>query len=246
MKNLILIVVLVAVSMPCGAATKDFKGLFGSYQRGKFTENEARDSDWGVDLSLSSMLPITSVVNSTATGGEGTPMRYSTFFNVEGSLLFSLAYHWQLYASTGYFSYDTRKENLNADPDFDIGALFHQFDLKAIPVILGFRYRFGVEDLVPYLGMGLGVSRVTQKGYYDVANSAVNEKITNALTGQLQGGLEFYFSSRAGLRVEVSANYMKTEEFRFVAGSDTQVTPDIIYQPNIFSLRYSSGLFYLF
>jgi hypothetical protein len=28
-------------------AKKDFKGLFGSYRRDKFTENEGRESDWG-------------------------------------------------------------------------------------------------------------------------------------------------------------------------------------------------------
>ena len=245
MKFLISLLILGGLSGQLFAARKDFKGLFGSYQREKFTENEAHDSDWGLDLSLSSMLPVSSVVTSiTTTGGSASPMRYSTFFNLEGSLLFSLNYHWQFYASTGYFSYDTRKETQN---NTAAKALFHMFDFKAIPVILGVRHRFGVEDLVPYLGLGAGVSRVTRKGSYDISGSAVNEQIDNAITGQVQGGLEFYFSPRAGLRLEIAAHFMKTPEFNFdSAGTGATDLPDIIYQPNIFSVRYSSGLFFLF
>ena len=142
MKIILSILLLLGLSTPSLAARKDFKGLFGSYQRDKFTENEANDSDWGVDLSLSSLIPVTSVVNSTSTtGAAGDAMRFSTFFNVEGSLLFSLAYNWQLYASVGYFSYDTRKEINNGSLN---QALFHQFDFKAIPVLLG-----PVIDLAP-------------------------------------------------------------------------------------------------
>jgi len=243
-RNLIFISVLLGLSFPLSAANKDFKGLFGSYQRDKFTENEAHDSDWGVDLSLSSLLPVTSVVNSTSTSGaDGSPMRYSTFFNLEGSLLWSLAYHWQFYASVGRFSYDTRKENLNTD---EAQALFHQFEFKAMPILLGVRYRFGVEDIVPYVGLGAGVSRVTRKGFYDVTGSPVNEEVSNMVTGQLQGGVEFYFSSRAGLRLEISALYFNAKKFTFEGGSPKTVFPDIIYQPNVFTLRYASGLFFLF
>jgi len=245
MKFFTFLLIFSGLASPVLAARKDFKGLFGSYQREKFTENEAHDSDWGLDLSLSSMLPVSSVATSiTTNGGSASPMRYSTFFNVEGSLLFSLDYHWQFYASTGYFSYDTRKETSNNSA---AKALFHMFDLKAIPVILGVRHRFSVEDIVPYLGLGVGISRVTRKGSYDISGSAVNERIDNAVTGQLQGGLEFYFSPRAGLRLEIAAHYMKTPEFNFdSAGTGSVDLPDIIYQPNIFSVRYSSGLFFLF
>lgn len=244
MKFLFIILMLAFGSADSFAAKKDFKGLFGSYQREKFTENEANDSDLGIDLSLSSLLPITSVVNSTSTGGGGTPMRYSTFFNVEGSLLFSLAYHWQLYASIGHFSYDTRKEN--ADTSNAAQALFHQFELKAVPIILGARYRFGIDDIVPYVGLGVGVSRVTRRGSYDISGSATNEQVENAITGQVQGGLEFYFSSRAGLRLEIAATLLKTKEFTFVGANPKTTFPDMIYQPNIFSIRYASGLFFLF
>jgi len=239
----VLVILLGVLSSQASAANKDFKGLFGSYQREKFTENEARDSDWGVDLSLSSMLPVTSVVNSiTTTGGAASPMRYSTFFNVEGSLLFSLAYHWQLYASTGYFSYDTRKENESGDAG---QALFHLFDFKAIPILLGFRYRFGISDVVPYIGLGAGVSRITRKGSYD-SGDVNNEETLNAVTGQVQGGLEFYFSPKAGLRLEVAGHFMKTPETKFDPPGSISINPDLIYQPNVFSVRYSSGLFYLF
>ncbi|MFM8268612.1 MAG: hypothetical protein ACKN9V_00335 [Pseudomonadota bacterium] len=244
MKIIFTILILLGFSTASLGAKKDFKGLFGSFQRDKFTENEAHDSDWGVDLSLSSLLPVTSVVNSTSTsGGAGEPMRYSTFFNVEGSFLFSLAYHWQLYASVGHFSYDTRKEINNGSLN---QALFNQFEFKAIPVILGTRYRFGVGDLVPYVGLGVGFSRVERKASYDITNSAANERIDNVITGQVQGGLEFYFSPRAGLRLEVAAHYFKTPEFRFEAGTPVSTFPHMIYQPNIFSVRYASGLFFLF
>lgn len=244
MKIIHSILLLLILSTPSLAAKKDFKGLFGSYQRDKFTENEAHDSDWGLDLSLSSLLPISSVVNSTTTsGGAGEPMRYSTFLNVEGSLLFSLAYHWQLYASVGHFSYDTRKEINNGSLN---QALFNQFDFKAIPVILGTRYRFGVGDLVPYLGLGVGFSRVQRSASYDVSGSATNERIDNVITGQVQGGLEFYFSPRAGLRLEVAAHYFKTPEFRFDVTPAPSELPHMIYKPDIFSVRYASGLFFLF
>ncbi|NBX76046.1 MAG: hypothetical protein EBQ92_05785 [Proteobacteria bacterium] len=244
MKIILSILLLLGLSTPSLAARKDFKGLFGSYQRDKFTENEAHDSDWGVDLSLSSLIPVTSVVNSTSTpGAAGDAMRFSTFFNVEGSLLFSLAYNWQLYASVGYFSYDTRKEINNGSLN---QALFHQFDFKAIPVLLGTRYRFGSGDLVPYLGLGVGFSRVERKGSYDIGGAPTNEQIDNVITGQVQGGLEFYFSPRAGLRLEIAAHYFKTPEFRFDAGTPVNTFPHMIYQPNIFSVRYASGLFFLF
>lgn len=243
-RNLIFIFCFLALSLPLSAANKDFKGLFGSYQREKFTENEAHDSDWGMDISLSSLLPVTSVVNSTTTAGaDGSAMRYSTFFNLEGSLLWSLAYHWQFYASIGKFSYDTRKENSNTN---EANALFHQFEWSSIPILLGVRYRFGVDDIVPYFGLGAGVSRVTRKGFYDVAGSPVNEEVSNMLTGQVQGGVEFYFSPRAGLRLELSAFFFNAKKFTFDGGTDKSIFPDIIYQPNVFSIRYASGLFFLF
>jgi outer membrane protein W len=243
-KKLISILVLVVLSAEGLGAEKDFKGLFGSYKREKFTENEAHDSDWGMDLSLSSLLPVTSVVKSTTTAGaEGEAMRYSTFFNVEGSLLFSLAYHWQFYASVGHFSYDTRKENVSKDA---AQALFHQFEFNAIPILVGARYRFGLEDIVPYIGLGAGVSRVTRKGFYDTANSAVNEQTENMLTGQIQGGVEFYFSPRAGLRLEIAAHYFNAKKYTFDGPGSGDVFPDMIYQPNVVSVRYASGLFFLF
>lgn len=243
MKIILSILILFGLASPGLAASKNFKGLFGSYKRDKFTENEAQSSDWGADISISSLIPVTSVVNSTSTAGAaGESMRFSTFFNFEGSLLFSIAYNWQLYASIGHFSYDTRKEINNGDLT---KALFNEFEFKAIPVLLGARYRFGTGDLVPYLGLGVGFSKVDRKASYDIAGSATNERTDNVITGQVQGGLEFYFSPKAGLRVEVAAHYFKTPEFRFDA-TDPALFPHMIYQPNILSVRYASGLFFLF
>ncbi|MFM8313527.1 MAG: hypothetical protein ACKOA8_04515, partial [Deltaproteobacteria bacterium] len=74
------------------AAKKDFKGLFGSYRREKFTENEGNSTDFGMDLMLSTLLPVTSVVKSAQ--NESTPsvfdsLNYATFFNIEASFWFT-------------------------------------------------------------------------------------------------------------------------------------------------------------
>jgi len=169
-------------------------------------------------------------------------MRYSTFFNIEASVLFSLAYHWQLYASAGHYSYETRKENTNTNAS---SALFHEFEFKAVPVLLGARYRFGVEDIVPYVGLGVGFANIYRKGSYD-SGPLVNEQTDNVIAAQALAGLEFYFSPRAGLRMEVGGYYFNCPSFTFAKGSDKTVNPDMIYQSNIFSVRYSSGLFFLF
>ncbi len=227
-------------------AKKDFKGLFGSYRREKFTENEARSSDFGIDVMLSTLIPVTSIVKSTEVRGEsGSAMATSTFFNVEGSVFYSLMYHWQLFANFGYYTFDTRKENSTSPPDL---PLFHQFEMTAIPIVGGLKYRFGTDDIVPYIGVGVGVAFVTRKGNYDYNDVQKDEEKLNVLAGQLIGGIEFYFAPRAGIRLETSVHYMKLPQRTFdptISGSAANF-PIMIYQPNTWSIRYASGLFFLF
>jgi outer membrane protein W len=218
------------------AAKKDFKGLFGSYRRERFTENEARPTDYGMDILLSTLLPITSVVNSNETPGAttGTPMSYATFFNVESSFFFTLNYNWQLYLNFGYYSYDTRRQNSGA-------AQFQMFTMEAIPVVLGAKYRFGTSDIVPYIGGGIGGVYSYRKGFFDYVNS-YNEVSGWGLAAQLSGGAEFYISARTGIRLEVAAMYMGLSGKNYT----TATYPSILYQPNNFAVRYASGVFFLF
>jgi len=236
----------------CLAARKDFKGLFGSYRRERYTENEGLDSAFGVDILLATALPTNSLVKadaaSTAAGDKatltlGTDMPTSTFFSGELGFWYTLAYHWQIFANIGYYSYDTRIQNPASGGTSQ--PLFTQFEMKAIPAILGIKYRFGRSDIVPYLGVGAGMSFVTRRGSYDYANSS-NSRSDNALTFQGSAGLEFYIASRAGIRLEVSGMYMNLPGLVFDSGAVPSTQPLIKYQQNPLLVRYSSGLFVIF
>lgn len=228
-------------------AKKDFKGLFGSYRREKFTENEARSTDFGVDLMLSTLLPLMPIVKSSedpTRQSSGEPMSYSTFFNFETTFFFTLMYHWQFFANIGYYTYEARKENTTrTDPSL---PLFHQFEMDAIPLIGGVKYRFGTDDIVPYVGAGVGVAYVRRKGSYDYNDQQFNEEFLNALCGQIIFGIEFYFSARAGIRLETSAHYFKLPAKTFDTLGTPGNFPIILYQGNPWSMRYASGLFFLF
>ena len=227
------------------AAKRDFKGLFGSYRREKFTENEARSSDFGVDLLLSTLLPVTPIVRSTedrAVGG--TPMHYATFFNFETAFFYTINYHFETFLNLGYYSYDTRKENTQrTDPAL---PLFHQFEMEVIPAIGGVKYRLSMDDIVPYVGAGVGAAYVRRKGFYDYNNVTFNEQFMTVLAAQLMVGLEFFFSPRAGIRLEAAGYFMKLTGFRFDTGGTPGLFPIIEYQPNPWSVRYASGIFFLF
>ncbi len=222
------------------AAKKDFKGLFGSYRREKFTENEGRATDYGMDILLSTLLPVTSLVNSNenSVATSGTPMAYATFFNVESSFFFTVNYNWQVFFSVAYYSYDTRKQKSGGGT-----PQFHLFSLEAAPLIAGVKYRFGAGDIVPYVGAGAGMVYSHRKAYYDYSNSA-DETYSWGLAAQLMGGLEFYISPRAGIRLEVSGMYMGLTSKTFAPGQ--AILPAMFYQPNPIAVRYASGLFLLF
>lgn len=245
---LLIAIGVLGISQSALAAKKDFKGLFGSYRREKFTENEARSSDFGIDLMLSTLMPVSPIVSSTESRTTGlTPMQGAMFFNVELNAFLSLAYNWEIYASIGHYSYETRKENsVRTDPEL---PLFHQFEMTAIPAVLGLKYRFSTDDLVPYVGAAVGMSYVRRKGFYDYNNVTFDEEFTTAVTAQVVAGIEFYFSSRAGLRLETSAMYFRLPSRTFdpsgPSGSAANF-PIITYEGNPWLVRYASGIFILF
>lgn len=242
-----LLLCLSGLSEAAFAAKRDFKGLFGSYRREKFTENEARSSDFGVDLMLSTLLPMTPLVSSVeTTGGALQPMQTSTFFNVELNFFYTIAYNWEIYASIGHYDYETRKENTVYTQVEK--PLFHQFEMSAVPLILGLKYRFSTDDIVPYVGMGLGMSYVRRKGFYDYSLATYDEEFSTAITAQVHAGVEFYFSSRAGLRLEMSSLYIRlpARQFDPTGTGNIGSLPIITYEGNPWLIRYASGFFILF
>ena len=227
-------------------AKKDFKGLFGSYRREKFTENEGSNTSFGVDLMLSTLLPLTPIVkSSTDRSSSGEALNYATFFNVELNFFFTLYYNWELFANIAYYNYETRKETPSSDPTLPI---FHLFEMDVTPAMLGLKYRFSTSDFVPYIGASGGLAYVKRKGFYD--NNAViyNEQHLTCFVGQVLAGVEFYFAPKAGIRLEASAHYMQLPEKVFDPGQQVTLAelPLLSYQSNPWSIRYASGLFFLF
>jgi outer membrane protein W len=224
---------------------KDFRGLFGNYRREQYVENEGRNSDFGMDLQLSTLIPVTPLVQSIESeGGAADNLKYATFFNLELGFFLTLNYHWELYGSIGYYSYDTRKENtVFTDPAL---PLFHQFEMTVIPAIGGIRYRFTTDDIVPYVGIGVGAAYTRRKGSYDYSDPTFNQQYLTALAGQAQAGVEFFIAARAGIRLEVAAYFMNLPAFEFKPGPLVSTFPTIIYKSNPWSVRYSSGIFVLF
>ena len=228
------------------AAKQDkLKGLFGNYRREEYVENDGNSSDFGMNIMLSTLLPVSSFVKSeeVTRGNPGEDLKYSTFFNLEISAFLTLGYNWELYASLGYYSYETRKENATSTP---AKPQFHQFELQAYPLIGGVKYRFSRSDLVPYLGAGFGIANVKRRGFYDYNPVQFDQEIKNYLAGEVVGGFEFFFGPGSGIRLEVAAFYMNLEQRTF----DTQATPGnlpiLIYQAKPWSVRYASGVFFMF
>ncbi len=246
MRSGVFILIFATLLCDSALAKKDFKGLFGSYRREKFTENEANSSDLGVDLMLSTLLPLSPLVKTEedTRGAAGTAMHYATFFNVEASLTYSLIYHFQLFANIGYYTFETRKENTKYTQT-DL-PLFQQFEMDAIPLIFGVRYRLSTEDIVPYFGAGAGPAYVRRKGFYDYDPVRFKETFVNVLAAEIVAGLEFYFAPNAGLRLETSAFYLRVPADTYDAGGSVNQHPIINFQGNPWSIRYASGIFYLF
>ncbi|MCB0404046.1 MAG: hypothetical protein KDD51_04620 [Bdellovibrionales bacterium] len=221
-------------------AKRDFKGLFGNYRRDQFVENEARDTDFGVNILLATLLPLSSFVRSSG----GSPaladeaMHYAAFFNVELEFTLSLFYRWQLFARIGYHTFRTEREQEIAS-----NVQYHIVDVTAIPGVLGVRYRFSRGDVVPFLGVGVGLSYVERKSTYDYNATAQDLRVDKVLTGELAAGVEFYFGARAGLRLEVAGYYMNLPAHTYKGGATLQ---QFTYTQNPISLRYASGLFVLF
>lgn len=242
----ILFVLFIGLVLNCAesfAAKKDFKGLFGSYRRDRFTENEGNSTDFGIDLMLSTMIPITPIVSSSEVRGQaGTPMQYATYFNSEIGAHLSLGYNWQLFGNVAYYTYDTRKENtVFTDPKL---PLFHQFEMQIIPIIGGVKYRFSREDIVPYIGVGAGIAQITRKASYDYSNTVADPQKFTAVVAQAIVGIEFYIAPRAGIRLEAAATYFKIPQDFFDPGGNKFAI--FTYQANPIGLRYASGMFILF
>lgn len=249
-----LLCLIILLSATEAFAKKDFKGLFGSYRRDKFTENEGKSSDFGMDVMLSTLLPVSSMVKSVETrGGSAADLSYSTFFNVEASFFVTLNYHWELFTNIGYYTYDTRKENALTRDSANLAAtpIFHQFELTSYPVILGVKYRLSREDIVPYIGAGAGFAFCKRKGSYDndPTGAKTDTDSQSVLAAQATVGLEFFFDSRAGIRLEMSGMYIGLPERTYDYGrgsGSVAINPILVYQKNPWTVRYASGLFFLF
>jgi Outer membrane protein beta-barrel domain len=226
------------------AAKKDFKGLFGSYRREKFTENEGNSTDFGVDLMLSTLLPVSSVVKSAESSDlTFNSLNYATFFNVEASFWFSLGYNWAVYADIGHYSYDTRKQTASSANSTQ--PIFQKFELEAVPAVAGIRYRLSREDLVPYVSLGVGMAYVKRSGSTEGQYTA-SDLYQTVACGHGAVGLEFFFAPKAGLRVEASAYYMNLPQYTFDPTGTIAQRPQLQYQSNVWSVRYASGIFFLF
>lgn len=225
--------------------TKNFKGLFGSYHQEKYIENEGNFSDLGFEILMSTIFPLEPVVKTSQQFGyDGTPMQYTTFFNGEAQVSFSLGYNFEFFGGIGYYSYDTRE--VNAEYPSSSGALQYQrFSMSMVPVFGGVRYRFSSDDIVPYLGVAAGESLVTRTGYYDYTSV---ESVSNfwAPMGMVLTGIEFYISSRVGIRLEASAAYFALPSDNFDPGGLSLATyPMFNFDYGLWTLRYASGIFFL-
>jgi opacity protein-like surface antigen len=231
--------------------SRDYMGLFGSYRRDKYTENEGHDSDFGIDLSLSTMLPVSPVISSQQTvGGPITPLPSALFFNGEFSVFATLFYNWEIYGTVGYYTYDTRKQSASTGPT-DTLPRYHQYEMDSIPIVAGVRYRFSRSDIVPYLGIGAGISRVHRKAYYDFTttqggSALQDEDYNTVLTGEITAGLEFFFASGAGIRLETSAYYLNLPSRSFTPNGGPTINTWMFYGANPWFVRYASGIFLLF
>lgn len=222
-------------------AKKDYKGMFGSFRKERFTENEGKATSFGMDVMLSTLFPLTDIVTSTEPTVAESALNYASFFNFEITAYMNLAYHWQLYGRLGSYNYETRKENeVFTDPTL---PLFHEFTMTAVPLVGGIRYRFSRSDVVPYVGVGVGIVYTDQLSGYDYSTTSQRVYSVN-LAGEATLGLEFYFSSRAGIRLESNVFFMQLDSRTFAPGSSS--SPSFNIKGNPLSLRYASGIFVLF
>lgn len=241
------ILILISVAAECYADKKNFRGLFGSYRREQYIENEARNTDIGMNLMLSTLVPLSPIVKSSedpTRANLGDPMYYATFFNLEAQFFVTLNYHWEVFGNLAYYTYETRKENASrTDPTL---PLFHQFEMTIIPLVGGIKYRLTTTDIVPYVGVGGGLAYVKRKGFYDYNPVIWDQQYLNVVVGEALAGLEFFFSPNAGIRLEVAAFYMALPARTFDTGGTPANFPILYYQANPWSIRYASGVFVLF
>ena len=64
--------------------------------------------------------------------------------------------------------------------------------------------------------------------------------------GQVVGGFEFYFAAKAGIRMELAAYYMKMKQEDWTSSAPPADLPIFNFQSQVWSVRYASGIFFLF
>lgn len=232
-------------------AKKNFKGLFGSYRREKFTENEGNDSDWGADIILSTLYPLSSMANSTTSvaSGSSVAMPKTISFDVELNLYKTFGYNTMVFFNIGHYSYDSRQQTqaqaTTDENNNDVSAItqYNNLATTIIPLMLGIKYRFSRSDFVPYLGASAGISLMSRKITYNYSNLS-HEDSTTPLTFQGFGGFEFFFAPGAGLRVELGVWTALAPEV--VKNTNSAAVESIIFPSNPLAVRYASGVFFLF
>jgi hypothetical protein len=219
------------------------KALFGTYKREKFTENEARYSDIGTEILLSTMYPLGSLVRARDGASAFADMQSSLFFNGEINVFFTLNYSWQFLITGGYYSFETRQQFSVPFGSQNIAA-FRFYNFETIPILAGVKYRMGTGDIVPYVGVSGGINLYTSKYSFDYSTQTIVKR-GMAPTIQAAFGVDFYVTPRIGLKVEL-AGYMML----IPADSNTIVvspnTHDFTTSANPISVRYASGIFILF
>src|SRR5262249_23350502 len=118
--------------------------------------------------------------------------------------------------------------------------------LSMYPVLLGVRYRLSTDDIVPYVGIAAGPTFVTRRASFDYNVTTFDEQKTTVLAAEMIAGLEFFFSPRAGIRLAISGYYVRLPSRIYDTGANPGSFPIFTYQANPISLRYSSGVFFLF
>lgn len=227
-------------------AKRNFKGLFGSYKQEKFIENEA-ESGFGLNLALSTLIPISPYVKSSNSLAETpTALHFATYFNFEAEITYALKYKWVPFLRVGYMVYETRKQSTEASTFTPKAPVFHNVKLISIPLMGGIRYRFGRDDIVPFIGIAGGIYFIDRATTYDGSNLDDQQTFTRP-AGELGGGFEFFFSRTAGLKLEIAVQYLNiSEDIVNKNPGNPANNPIVTYQANPISLRYAGGIFMLF
>ena len=151
------------------------------------------------------------------------------------SFFVTLSYNFEIFANVGYDTYNSRLQVTSYGTSQL--PLFQQFEMEALPAILGVKYRLPREDIVPYFGLGVGMAYIHQKANYDYSGEQ-NEQYYTCLAAEALGGFEFFFSAKAGLRMEVAAFYLGLPGGTYLPGGANSFLPTFTYAQNPISICY--------